>query len=57
MADSKTFREARQEVVHKGLMRVMMEIGCQLGDINGGGGERCARYSRMAVGGIARACR
>ena len=38
MADFKTVREARQEVVYKGLMRVIMEIGCQLGDINGGGG-------------------
>ena len=40
MVDSKTFSEARQELLQKGLMRVMMEIGCQLGDINGGGGER-----------------
>jgi len=38
MTDFKTFRKAREEVVHKGLMRVILEIGLQLGDINGGGG-------------------
>jgi len=38
MTDFKTFRKAREELVHKGLMRVILEIGLQLGDINGGGG-------------------
>jgi len=38
MTDFKTFRKAREEVVHKGLMRVILEIGCQPANINGGGG-------------------
>jgi len=38
MTDFKTFGKAREEVMHKGLMRVILEIGRQSGDINGGGG-------------------